>query len=604
VAKKLDNSKIENIGVSHLDICISKSEYLRPAFRRDDKFPLWDGNILVYKSSIYSNSTLLGKVPVQIKTTTKFNTIMKKQHLKVKRNDLNLYFNHGGIILFKICLDNEEYPHIYYAILTQLQINRYLKSDNNKNISISLSEFPIDNILLFTNQVREYLHERNFKISDTIHSLGDIDKIISTGFNEFTISFSSLGYKNPLDRLVDQPVYIHLKNTTAGCEIPLGEKTIESLVFPENLFPIKINNKIYYNTFSFIKEKDKVVYSFSNHLQISFIKINTNIIRFNISFSILGTLSERIKDIDFIISFIKYNTFSIGDKIKTFTITEEEWNTTNPALSIDVLNNYLEYCIDIKETFDILKIKKQLDFSLLDESSKSNLRFLIAGIKYNRSQNINNYVDDHIIQNLKIGNIWVKVILVKQNDGSYKIENYFDANISGFISSKKNENIGIPVSPYVMLSKEDLTRISHIDYDNIYKSFLDIPDDDEMFQETITFILNMLTAYDSLQEKDNDLLVCSLKLTDWLLSKNAYDNSILIINKLQIIRRTRDLSEDEKANLFEIISSVKIDTILTGTYILLGNSPMAKKHYELLSQAEKKEFDGFPINIFRNFDIS
>ena len=191
----------------------------------------------------------------------------------------------------------------------------------------------------------------------------------------------------------------------------------------------------------------------------------------------------------------------------------------------------------------------------------------------------------------------------KQNDGRYLFRNYFDTNILGYYPSETNPDICIPVSPYVNLLKEDFVLLSNIDYDIIYNSFLDIPDSDEYFQISLFFILEMLSAYDELKEKDNALLQCTLKLTDWLLTKNVPYKSSLIINRLQIIRRTRTLSDEENAILFNITRSENDNTTLAGAYILLGNSTLAKQHYELLSLAEKEEFDSFPINIFRNFDI-
>jgi len=106
----------------------------------------------------------------------------------------------------------------------------------------------------------------------------------------------------------------------------------------------------------------------------------------------------------------------------------------------------------------------------------------------------------------------------------------------------------------------------------------------------------MLSAYDLLNEKDEGLLNCSLKLTDWLLTKNTKIKNIIILNKLQIIRRRRELSDDENSLLFEMIKTEDNNTILAGVYILLNNLLMFKKHYEKLTQLEKEDFDDFPIN--------
>jgi hypothetical protein len=267
------------------------------------------------------------------------------------------------------------------------------------------------------------------------------------------------------------------------------------------------------------------------------------------------------------------------------------------------LNKILKYYTDIKETFDILKIRKQLDFSGLNEAGYRNLNFLIAGIKNRLSQNVNNLDEAFLIRNLKISNLCFKIIFVRQNDGKYLIENFFDADFTGFYPSLNIENKCFPVSPFVILEPEDFINISNINYEKIYNSFLKLPDDDELFQLTSCFILQMLSAYDKLNEKENELLDCSLKLIEWLFTKNIDFKSSLVLNKLQIIRRTRDLTDEEKSMLLEIAGNEKDNNILTCTYILLDNSIMSKKYYEKLTPLEKEDFNEYPICYFKKFDI-
>ena len=72
-----NNKKIETLGVSYLSTFIDKHELLQSYFDRNDKTPVWDGEIHVLKSSSEKKDEILGKVPVQIKTTRQKKDVIK-----------------------------------------------------------------------------------------------------------------------------------------------------------------------------------------------------------------------------------------------------------------------------------------------------------------------------------------------------------------------------------------------------------------------------------------------------------------------------------------------------------------------------------------------
>lgn len=107
----------------------------------------------------------------------------------------------------------------------------------------------------------------------------------------------------------------------------------------------------------------------------------------------------------------------------------------------------------------------------------------------------------------------------------------------------------------------------------------------------------MLKAYDRQIEKDSEILNCLLKVYDYLLNKDS-KNELYILNRLQIIKRKRELSEKEKRDLFKIIETTEMKPNKTAAFLLYGDLPQAKYYYEQLSQEEKTMFDSYPINLF------
>ena len=92
---------------------------------------------------------------------------------------------------------------------------------------------------------------------------------------------------------------------------------------------------------------------------------------------------------------------------------------------------------------------------------------------------------------------------------------------------------------------------------------------------------------------------CLLKVYNYLLTTDS-ENELYKLNRLQIIKRQRNLSETEKRDLFKIIETTEMKPNKTAAFLLYGDLPQAKYHYEQLSQDEKTMFDSYPINLFWN----
>ena len=87
----------------------------------------------------------------------------------------------------------------------------------------------------------------------------------------------------------------------------------------------------------------------------------------------------------------------------------------------------------------------------------------------------------------------------------------------------------------------------------------------------------------------------------WLaqLPENAFDARVTTINKLQIAKRTRELSESEKDALYEISESncQRLD-IMAGAALLLGERERAKRYFSRMSNEEQEAFQQMPIAHF------
>jgi len=59
MSRKMDTTTIEEIGVNELERSILYSETLSPIFKRRDKYPVWDGEIMLYNEGHKNDNNYL-----------------------------------------------------------------------------------------------------------------------------------------------------------------------------------------------------------------------------------------------------------------------------------------------------------------------------------------------------------------------------------------------------------------------------------------------------------------------------------------------------------------------------------------------------------------
>lgn len=161
-----------------------------------------------------------------------------------------------------------------------------------------------------------------------------------------------------------------------------------------------------------------------------------------------------------------------------------------------------------------------------------------------------------------------------------------------YLDKDKNQ---ISISPYINLTTENLISFSNINIDVMKKSF----DSPEYSEETCLrynlWLLELIKAYDESREHK------WLEFAEYLIDKILeFSNSPSYrINKLQIIKRIRNLSKEEKDELYEIKENEKDNMIQCGIAILLENSSDFERYFNKLEN--KEEFEKYPIyNLIKN----
>lgn len=565
---------IEEIAVQRVKREILKYDCLKDYISTNDKTPMWDGEIYIYKenSKYKANEDFRGKISVQVKghKVTKIKSGNSKYSIDVEY--LRAYQkDKKGVLLFVVEMTDSENTQIYYANLLPVDLKEILErlKENQKTISIDIKPIKEKSPSSMKMICLNFFRNSNEQMNIEIKNIDEIDKI-------HKIEFTVVGEEKYLEEyLLNNDIYSYAFDEITNKKYALP-KLKEVQKYQTNKVDVRIKDKLYYNQITIIKNREEqyILYGKSTKIYLDRNKIN---------FELKGNVYERINDAKFIIDLLKNREMTVKDKNIPFPINIEK---IQKEKYIESLRQDLDYLNKMKNLFEKFNIKFEKDLDTLDEKSLTNLKrfaklndgILIDGLK------------ESGIHFIEIAGYCIAFFVSVDSNKKVEVYNYFD-DLSGkmrvfYFDSNKNQ---IPISPYINLTAENLISFSNINIDIIKKSF----DSPEYSEETCLrynlWLLELIKAYDESNEKK------WLEFAEYLIDKILKFSSspVYIINKLQIIKRIRNLNQEEKDELYEIKENEKDDMIQCGIAILLDNSSDFERHFNKLEN--KEEFKKFPI---------
>lgn len=567
-------SSIEEAGIGYLISLIARSDSLKPFLTMNDKTPTWDGYIFVYDNSKMKKESLVGRAPVQVKSIEVSRIGIGSVSYPFDIIDLRNYYNERGILLFIVEINKVDQKVFFIDLLASdlKEILDNLKSKDQKSKNIILDELNIDQIAFLETKCRNFLLHRNKQFSTIEYPLL-IEEASEVGIHFISISDDIENYifSNSL------PLYGKRKGETV--ERFIKKINIHSISRSIN-DEVIINSKIYYPHYEIKATKNGKIFEFGN-------KITLNVENGNLSFKLLGSITEQILDMVFLSDMIKVGKVEIGNgKLELLDAgTNKEFLTR--------IQTNLNFLRDIEILFKFFKIDPDiLNMDLVMTQGLKNLNVLLSVFVYNNKF-------DHIpfqlgFNAVEIGNIVLGIfVFQKAGEKNYSIINLF-SQIEGLqFRGKVNDNESFQTSPYVFLTTDFLEKVINLNLDLILENIKTFDFSQDYGSVINGFGLELIKAFDKTSR--NEFLDAATDIFDWLQEMDD-KSSIFKINDLQIIKRKRTFFVDEM-NILKNMRSQENgnDRILCGINILLENRSDAENCFELLTFEEKNEFIQYPI---------
>lgn len=303
-------------------------------------------------------------------------------------------------------------------------------------------------------------------------------------------------------------------------------------------------------------------------------------------------LKDAINDAEFAVALNDVGVLTVGDVVLNLAVNEKDY--------VEDLRQRLLWWKDLDAVLDKLHVTKPFDLTKIKKNQYRLIDLLIDTV--GKGNTVKLPKQQTTILTLEISNITLLLYCVVGKDNECMLGDFFDKTIN--IAYKANENETVNVSPFSYLQNEHFwEKIDNIDYDNIVESAHEAAKaHDFCFQVSNYDVLSMVSASDAIEKSDAErskkLLDEALKLNEWLLDNDPRPdfNPVHVINKMQIFKRQRELSNEELQQLDQILKIDKIEVpLIVAVNLLLGNQKEVEELFATLPDEDKNAMQAFPI---------
>ena len=590
----MDNKAIETLSVSAVKDSIVVCDFLDQYIAENDKEPSWDGFVYLYNKKDKKKENIKGRVSVQVKGHECDDFSNDEISFPVSIIDLKNYLNDGGVMFFVVYIGHKGLcRQIYYAELTPIKLKIFLSSAKGQETkSIKLKKFPADSndkTMIIMNFWSNCQKQASFCEA----KLFSLEELKSQGVLEgITIPVTTVGDISPKSALLKTEVYLYAR--IKGSSIPQPIELIpEGLTTEEERdVTILINDKIFYSKVRIIQSSNSNKIIIGESFSLSF-KNETSPVQ--IKYKNSNKLRVFVRDLDFMISYIEHGYFMYNGTKILFDTKNADFSN----FDISKEKTKLQFAKETIQLLDELNCNKDIDINSLKDRDIRNIEILIKAIlKKEAVYNLKEDIPSIAYMNIEKLNFLMHFKPIKEEKGKYIISDFFKSELP--IVFEKDDGEKLPISQFALMKAKDLLKTDNIRYDVLLPSFQNIEKHDLVFERANWFLLELILAYD-LSDNEKQLLIVANSFADWIMSASEEESpyAIRILNKLQVVKRMRELNEEETKLLYDIVEcTTSSETELVGAYLLLDQSVPAKSHFNKLSEEQQEEFKEYPIYHF------
>ena len=596
VKDAIDTKAIEEKALNHFKSFIEDSKVISQFIADNDKEPCWDGHLYLYADGIRDKEHLQGRVPIQIKGTEVGRFVTKKWKFKLEKADLKAYLEEPTFfIVCQVKKDSKERMLFFRELLPDL-VNKLLR-DMGKNATRMTLFHPLtEDLKEFEDQLMVFLSNSKKMISFAHSKLLSMEEALKKGIKDFSFIAPSK-YTDRLQLmkyLSTHSSYIYAKiSKELDVDMPLSNGPGRFIFQRDDDGEVRVGDKVYFKGYHNEIKDGRIIIKIGNVMTINMPMDNTDMKQATVKLTTKAKyLKESINEAEFGVALNDTGVLSVGMLDLQMKVHEKEY--------VEELRQKLIRWKELDNMLETLHVTKPFDLTAITDDQGKLIDLLIETV--GKGNMVNLPGQEATLLLLEIGNIKLLLWCAIGKDGMCAIGDFFDRSIR--IAYKISEDETINVSPYSYLQLDKLwEKVDNIDFDNIISSAEEAARQHEYCYMMSNYdVLAMITAADALEktdvERSKKLLEEALKLNDWLIGKEPKDEMrpLHIINKMQIMKRQRELTADERQTLEDMLNDEFAgDMVKAGVYLLLDRQEEFQQLFETMQEGEKKSLKEFPI---------
>ncbi|MBQ8677039.1 MAG: hypothetical protein IJ529_01055 [Alphaproteobacteria bacterium] len=570
----MDNSEIEASAVGSVHSKLNDTGFINVSdIKEGDKFPIWDGNILVYSSDKQKNNeTIRYKIPIQIKGTEA--KIEKSLKYNIRTNDLKKYCKDGGVLYFvvQVIRGHSENNKVFYIDLLPAKIKRILQNkEKNGKISIDIKNLPSS---------REELVNLIFNFGLNREKQADfipIDKYTLADFKEICLHYETPFKTTPNDILLNFSGYAYgyKDNIPYPFEIPKGaiSHTISAPL------KISINETECFKNCELRKDINTLTLIINHNIEFIYNNENKNV---KCNLLLQGTLRNYIESTKFLLEVHKYRHFYVNGYKQDCPFEKDDTS---------VLESNLKYYEELKKAFDESGVKEDIELHQFNENDNKNATILINAFVYNQDIALKTDAEGYVLD-FHILDKTITCLAFRNKTGKYNFKRF---PIEGIVTVEKNGNL-LRVPSILMLKRQHLKNSINIQIDSFLDYIKKCPISPYYLDIVNETALELMAAYDDINK--SSLLDTAENIINWIEDKNKDEKSAVVyhLNLLQCkIRKNKKLSNEDKDYLHTLVEENNAPILKYGAYILLQDKQGAERQFKKLGQDDQNNIKKFPI---------
>lgn len=596
VKDAIDTKAIEEKTLNHFKSFIEDSKVISQFIADNDKEPCWDGHLYLYADGIRDKEHLQGRVPIQIKGTEVARFVTKKWKFKLEKADLKAYLEESTFfIVCQVKKDSKERMLFFRELLPDL-VNKLLR-DMGKNATRMTLFHPLtEDLKEFEDQLMVFLSNSKKLISFAHSKLLSMEEALKKGIKDFPFIAPSKYTDRPqlMKYLSTHSSYIYAKiSKELDVDMPLSNGPGRFIFQREDDSEVRVGDKVYFKGYHNEIKDGRIIIKIGNVMTINMPMDNTDMKQATVKLTTQAKyLKESINEAEFGVALNDTGVLSVGMLDLQMKVHEKEY--------VEELRQKLIRWKELDNVLKTLHVTKPFDLTAITDDQGKLIDLLIETV--GKGNMVNLPGQEATLLLLEIGNIKLLLWCAIGKDGMCAIGDFFDRSIR--IAYKISEDETIHVSPYSYLQLDKLwEKVDNIDFDNIISSAEEAARQHKYCYMMSNYdALAMIMAADALEktdvERSKKLLEEALKLNDWLIGKEPKDEMrpLHIINKMQIMKRQRELTADERQMLEDMLNDEFAgDMVKAGVYLLLDRQEEFQQLFETMQGDEKKSLKEFPI---------